>query len=128
MKNVVFGKTMENVRKQRNNNSVVTERRRNYLVSEPNYHTTKFFTENVLSIEMKKTEILMNKPVSFGLWKLDLSKTVMYSFWYDYVKPKYCKNVKCSFMDRDRFIVYVKANHIYKDIGEDIETRFGTNF
>ena len=67
MKNAVFGKTMENVRKQRNNNSVVTERRRNYLVSEPNYHTTKFFTENVLSIEMKKTEILMNKPVSFGL-------------------------------------------------------------
>ena len=67
MKNAVFGKTMENVRKQRNNNSVVTERRRNYLVSEPNYHTTKFFTEDVLSIEMKKTEILMNKPVSFGL-------------------------------------------------------------
>ena len=54
MKNAVFGKTMENVRKQRNNNSVVTERRRNYLVSEPNYHTTKFFTENLLSIEVKK--------------------------------------------------------------------------
>ena len=67
MKNAVFGKTMENVRKQRNNNSVVTERRRNYLVSEPNYHTTKFLTENLLSIEMKKTEILMNKPISFGL-------------------------------------------------------------
>ena len=80
MKNAVFGKTMENVRKQRNNNSVVTERRRNYLVSEPNYHTTKFLTENLLSIEMKKTEILMNKPISFGLWKLDLSKTVMYNF------------------------------------------------
>ena len=47
MKNAVFGKTMENVRKQRNNNSVVTERRRNYLVSEPNYHTTKFLTENL---------------------------------------------------------------------------------
>ena len=85
MKNAVFGKTMENVRKQRNNNSVVTERRRNYLVSEPNYHTTKFLTENLLSIEMKKTEILMNKPISFGLWKLDLSKTVMYNFWYDYM-------------------------------------------
>ena len=67
MKNAVFGKTMENVRKQRNNNSVVTERRRNYLVSELNYHTTKFLTENLLSIEMKKTEILMNKPISFGL-------------------------------------------------------------
>ena len=80
MKNAVSGKTMENVRKQRNNNSVVTERRRNYLVSEPNYHTTKFLTENLLSIEMKKTEILMNKPISFGLWKLDLSKTVMYNF------------------------------------------------
>ena len=66
MKNVVFGKTMENVRKHRAIKLVTTERRRNYLVSEPNYHTTKFFTENLLAIEMKKTEILMNKPVHLG--------------------------------------------------------------
>ena len=65
------------------------ERRRNYLVSEPNYRTTKFFTQNLLGIQMRKTQILMNKPVYLGLSILDLSKTVMYEFRYDYVKPKY---------------------------------------
>ena len=58
---------MENVRKHKDIKLVTTERRRNYLVSEPNYHTTKFFTEHMLAIEMKKTEILMNKPSCLGL-------------------------------------------------------------
>ena len=65
--NSVFGKTMENVRKHRDIKLVTTETRRNYLVLEPNHHTTKFFTEHLLAIEMKKTEILMNKPVYLGL-------------------------------------------------------------
>ena len=63
MNNAVFGKTMENVRKHRDIKLATTERRRNYLVSEPNYHTTKFFTEHLLAIEMEKTETFMNKPV-----------------------------------------------------------------
>ena len=67
MNNIFFGKTMENVRKHRDIKLVTTERRNNYLVSEPNYHTTKFFTENILAIKMKKTEILMNKPVYLEL-------------------------------------------------------------
>ena len=69
MNNAVFGKTMENVRKHRDIKLVTTERRRNYLVSEPNYHTTKFFTEYLLAIEIRKTKILMDKPVSLGLSK-----------------------------------------------------------
>ena len=68
---------MENVRKHRNIKLVTAERRKNYVVSEPNYHTTKFFTESLLAIEMKKTKTLMNKPVYLGLSVLDLSKTVM---------------------------------------------------
>ena len=56
---------MENVRKDRDIKLVTTERRRDYLVSEPNYHTTKLFTENLLAIGLKKTEILMNKPVYY---------------------------------------------------------------
>ena len=67
---------MENVRKLLN----LSERRRNYLVSEPNYHTTKFFTENLLGIEMKETEILMNKLVYLVLSILELSKILMYDF------------------------------------------------
>ena len=62
MNNAVFGKTVENMRKHRNIKLVTTERRRNYLVSEPNYHTAKFFTEKLLAIEMKETQILMKKP------------------------------------------------------------------
>ena len=79
MNNAVFGKTMENVRKHRDIKLVTTERRRNYLVSEPDYHTTKFFTENLLSIEIKTTtEILMKKPVGLGFSMLELSKILMY--------------------------------------------------
>ena len=65
----------------RNIKVLTTERRRNYLISEPNYHTTKYFTENLLPIEMKKTQILINKPVYLGLSISDLSKTVMYQLW-----------------------------------------------
>ena len=69
MNNAVFGKTMENVRKHKNIKLVTTERRKNYSVSEPNYHTSKFFTEHLLAMEMKKTKITMNKSVYFGLSK-----------------------------------------------------------
>ena len=69
----------------------------------------------------------MNKPVYLGLSILDLSKTVMYEFWYDYVKPKYGENAKLCYMDTDSFIVHVKTNYIYKDIAEDVETRFDTS-
>ena len=127
MNNAVFGKTMENVRKHRNIKLVTTERRRNYIVSEPNYHTTKFFTENLLAIEMRKTQILMNNPVYLGLSILDLSKIVMYEFWYDYVKPKYGENVKLCYMDTNSYIVHVKTDYIYKDIAEDVETRYDTS-
>ena len=69
-----------------------TDKRRNQLVSEPNYHTTKWFSENLLAIEMKKTTVKMNKPVYLGLSTLEISKTLMHEFWYDYVKPKYGDN------------------------------------
>ena len=81
MNNAVLGKTMGNVRKHRDIKLVTKERRRNYLVSEPNYHTTKFFSENLLAIEMKKIDIIMNKPVHLGLSILELSKIVMYEIW-----------------------------------------------
>ena len=119
---------MVNLRKHRDIKIFTTENRRNNLVSEPNYHITKFFTENLLAIEIKKTQITMNKPVYLGLSILDLSKTVMYELWYDYLKPKYGENVKLFYMDTDSFIVHVKTDDIYKDIAEDVETTFDTNF
>ena len=78
MNNAVFRKKMENVRKHRDIKLVTIERRKNYLVSEPNYHTIKLFTENLLSIEIKETDILMNKLVYLGVSILELSKILMY--------------------------------------------------
>ena len=127
MNNSVFGKTMENVRKHRIIKLATTKMRRKYLVSEPNYHTTKFFTENLLTIEIRKTQILMNELVYLGLSILDLSKTVMYELWYDYVKPKYDGNAELCFMDTDSFIVHIKADDIYKNIADEVETRFDTS-
>ena len=75
---------------------------------------------------MRKTQALINKPVYLSLSVLDLSKTVMYEFWYNYVKPKYDNNAKPFYMDADSVIVYVKAYDLYKDIAEDVETRFDT--
>ena len=93
MNNAMSGKTMENVRKHRDIKLVKTDKRRNQLVSEPNYHTTKWFPENLLAIEMKKTKVEMNY---LGLLILEIS---MYEFWYNYMKPKYGENVKLCYMD-----------------------------
>ena len=69
----------------------------------------------------------MNKPVYLGLSILDLSKTVIFEFWYDYVKPKYDENGKLCYRNTDSFIVHVKTDDIYKDIAEDVEARFDTS-
>ena len=87
MNNSIFGNTMENVRKHGDIKLVITERRRNYLVSELNYQTIRFFTKHALAMGIRKTQIIMNKPVYLSLSILDLSKTVMNEFCYDYVKP-----------------------------------------
>ena len=85
---------MKNVRKHRYIKLVTTDEKRNKLVSEPNYHTTKRFSENLLAIEKKKTKVKMNKPIYLAMSILDISKTLMYEFWYDYLKPKNLKEQK----------------------------------
>ena len=76
---------------------------------------------------MKKSQILVNKHVYLGFPILEISKTVIYVFWYDYVKPKYGEKAEPSCMDLGSFIAYIKINGIYKDIAEDVETRFDTS-
>ena len=90
--NSAFGKTVENSRKHRDIKLVAMDNKRNKLVSEPNYYTTKRFSENLIAIEMKKTKVKMNKPVYLGMLILNISKTLMYEFWYDHIKPKYKKS------------------------------------
>ena len=78
MNNSVFGKTMENVRKDRNITLVTTDEKRNQLAAELNYHTTKYFSENLMATEMKKTKVKTNKPIYLGMSILDIIKTLMY--------------------------------------------------
>ena len=105
MNSAAFGKTMQNVRKHRDIKLVTTNERRNYLVSEPNYHTAKWFSEDLLATEMKKIELKMDKPVYLGLSILEISKTLMYEFWYDYIKPKYQQNSKLCYTDTDSSVI-----------------------
>ena len=123
MNNSFFGKTMENVRKDRNTKLVTTDKRRNQLVSEPNYHAIQGFSKNLAAIEMRKTKVKMNKPVCLGLSILEISKTLMYEFWYDYIKPMYQDNVKLCYMDTNSFIIDIKTEDFYEDIADDVEKR-----
>ena len=99
MNNYVFGNTMENVRKHRDIKLITTDKIRNRLVSEPNSDAKKWFSEDLLAIEMKKIKVKMNNLVYLGLSILENSKTLMYKFWYDYIKPKYQNNTKLCYMD-----------------------------
>ena len=76
---------------------------------------------------MNKTRVKMNKPIYLGLLILDISKILMYEFWFDYMKPKYGNRVKLCYMDRDSFIMSIKTNDFYKDISTDVDKRFDTS-
>ena len=127
MNNSVFGKTMENIRKHRDIKLVTMEKKRSKLISEPNYHTINFISEDLSIIEMKKTKVKMNKSIYLGLSTLEISKTLMYEFWYDYMKPKYNDKVKLCYMDMNSFIMNIKTNDFYEDIAIDVENRFDTS-
>ena len=128
MNNAVFGKTMENVRKHRDIKLVKTDHKGNKLASEPNYHTMKLLiSENLSIIEMKKVKVKMNKSIYLGLLILEISKTIMYEFWYDYMKNKYEDMVKLCYMDTDSLIMNIKTKYFYKDIAQDVEERLDTS-
>ena len=112
--NSVFGKTMENLRKHRDIKLVTTGKKRNQLLSQHNYH--KWFSERLLALEMKKIKVKMNKPVYLGLSLLEFSKTLMYEFWYNFIKPKYQQNAKLCYMDTGSIIINIKTEDFYRDI------------
>ena len=127
MNNAVFGKTMENVRKHRDIKLVKTDKKRNKLVSEPNFHTMKLIDNNLAIIEMRKVKVKMNKPIYLGLSILDISKITMYEFWYDYVKIKYEDKARLCYMGTDSFVVNIRTKDFYKDISQDVNKRFDTS-
>ena len=127
MNHVVFGKTMENVRNRRVVKLVVTEERRKKLVSEPIYDSCKQFSDSLMAIEMRKTEVLMDKLIAVGQAMLDISKTLMYKFWYDYLKPKYQDKVKLCYMGTDSFILQILTDDFFKDTSNDVDEWFDTS-
>ena len=127
MNKSVFGKTMENVRNCRDIKLIATEQRRKKLTSKPNYDSCKQFNYDLMAIEMKTTEVLMNKPIAVGQAILDISKTLMYEFWYDYLKPKYQDNIKLCYMDTDSFRIQIETDDFFKDISNDVDKWFDTS-
>ena len=127
MNNAVLGKTIENIRKHRDIKLVKSDKKRDKLVSEPNFHTMKLIDNNIAIIEMRKVKVKMNKPIHLGLSILDISKITMYEFWYDYVKIKYQDRARLCYMDTDSFVVNIKTKDFYKDISQDVNKRFDTS-
>ena len=77
-----------------------------------------------MPMEMKKTKVKINKTVYHSMSILGISKTLMYEFWYDYIKSKYQDNAKLCYMDKDTYIIYIKTEDFYKDIAADVEKWF----
>ena len=96
-------------------------------MSEPIYHTTKWFSEDLTAIGMKKIKVKMNKPVNVALSILENCKTLMYDLWYDYIKPNYQNNAKLCYMDTDSFIIQINTETFYEDIANNVKKWFDTS-
>ena len=128
MNNSVFGKMMENIRKHRNIELVMTEEKYLHTVMKPNFKSGVLFGENLMGCEMDKIKVVMNKPVYLGQAILDLSKIVMYEFHYDYMVPKYSlEKLKLCYMDTDSLVYDIKTEDFYEDIADDVPARFDTS-
>ena len=127
MNNSVFGKTMENIRNRVDVKLVNTEEKLRKLIAKPNFRSRKIFSENLVSVHMKKTSLTMNKPVYLGMCILDLSKTIMFDFHYNYIKPKYGDKAKLLFTDTDSLMYEIETEDFFKDISGDVKNRFDTS-
>ena len=127
MNNAVFGKTMENIRNRVNIKLVNTGEQFKKLTAKPNYESRKIFNENLVSVHMKNTSLTMDKPVYLGMCILDLSKTLMYDFHYNYIKTKYGDRAKLLFTDTDSLLYEIETEDFYKDISGDVKDRFDTS-
>ena len=110
---------MENIREHVDIKLVNSIKDLNKYAREPNMKNIKYFSGSLLATEMRKTEITMNKPVYLGQAILDISKTLMYEFYYEYMKPKYGNKVKLCYTDTDSFIIQIFTDDFYADISSD---------
>ena len=126
MNNSVFGKTMENVRNRVSIELVKDAERAAKLVNKPNFEELKIFDEFLIAVKMRKTKVWMNKPVYVGMSILDLSKTLMFSFQYEYVKKKWEK-AEVLYSDTDSLVLKIETDDFFADISGDVAEWFDTN-
>ena len=127
MNNSVFGKTMENVRNRVDIQLCSKKEKAVKLFSKTNFDKRTIFSENLIAIHMHRKKMKLNKPIYLGMSILDLSKTLMYDFHYNYIKPKYGENAKLLFTDTDSLMYEIKTQDFYKDISKDVEKMFDTS-
>ena len=127
MNNSVFGKTMEDIRKRTVIKLVTSPKQAAELINKPNYINRTTFSTNLAAIHMGKTSIYMNKPKYLGMTILDISKTLMYDFYYGYIKPKYGDKVRLLFTDTDSLMFLIETEDFYKDIAKDVHDWFDTS-
>ena len=127
MNNSVFGKTMENVRNRVNVKLVTNERALGKLAKKANFRSAQIFSENLIAVHMEKTTVKLNKPIQVGMSILDLSKTFMYGFHYDYVKPKWGDKAELLFTDTDSLCYEIGTEDFYEDIKDDVSAWFDTS-
>ena len=127
MNNSVSGKTIENIRKRQNIILVDDRAKAVRLTSRPNFDRATIFDRNLIAVHMKKTEVYFNKPVYVGQAILDLSKTLMFNFHYNYIRKKYNDAAELMFTDTDSLLYLIHTDDFYGDISHDIETKFDTS-
>ena len=125
MNNSVFGKTLENIENHVDIKLVCDEKEAIKLSARPSYDRVTIFDENLLAVHMKTTKLFYNKPIYLGMCILDLSKTLMYDFHYILLKND--ERAKLLFTDTDSLAYEIQTDDFYKDIAEDIDTRFDTS-
>ena len=118
---------MENIRKHRSIKLVTSRDPYLHTVMKPNTKSGILFGENLMGCEMGRIKVVMNKPIHLGQATLNLSKTVMYEFHYDYMVPKYGENLTLCYMDTDSLIYQIKTEDFYTDIVDDVPMRFDTS-
>lgn len=133
MNNSVFGKTMENIEKRVNVKLLTHWENRGKtqgaqsLIARPEFHSLSIFSESLVAIQLRKTKLFYNKPIYLGLCILDISKTLMYDFHYNYMKSKYNENVKLLYTDTDSLIYHIFTDNFYMDIKSDLYSYFDTS-
>ena len=127
MNNSVFDKTQKNIRNSVDIRLISSDKMAKKLAAKPNYVCCTIFDENLIAIHTKKTKLYFNRPVYLGMNILNLSKSLMYDFHYNYIKTKYGDNAKLLFTDTDSLAYEIKTNDFYKDINPNIKKRFDTS-